>query len=433
MVFTLTQGDLGVFNRILAAISLISFVFLVFLSGIAVSYLKLSPYLFFTKTWQSFKAMTAEPDRLMPIVHDFTGVRIHDREAMAPGTTFVTSYFPENDWHAGARLIDADGTILHSWNIDANAIFGRKLNLPYIHGSYLFPNGDILVSYEFVGLARVSACGELRWKITDPLTHHSVSAASDGTFWVSANRALKSAVGRDEAMMKILGFPVYEDLFLHVSADGDILQEISSIAVIDKNNLYDAVMRTGRNFEGDIFHLNDVDVLSPEMADQYPLFTAGDIVVSMRDLHMLIVLDPATLKVKWYSNGTSVFQHDADFIGNGWIGVFDNRYDRTERGDILGGSRIPAVRPDTGEEKVLFPTHLSPPFYTKWSGKWQKLANGNLLLTEARAGRALEVTAAGAPVWEWVVDRYDAKQVPEVMEATRYQISAETAATWTCD
>jgi hypothetical protein len=191
-------------------------------------------------------------------------------------------------------------------------------------------------------------------------------------------------------------------------------------------------MRTGRNFEGDIFHLNDVEVLPPDIADQYPLFAAGDIVVSLRDLHMLVVLDPATEQVKWYSNSASVFQHDADFIGDGWIGVFDNRYDRTERGDILGGSRISAVRPATGEEKVLFPTELSPPFYTKWSGKWQTLDNGNLLLTEARAGRALEVTAEGAPVWEWVVDRYDEKRVPEVMEATRYPISATTAAGWTC-
>ena len=377
--------------------------------------------------------MTGEPDRLMPAVYDFSGVRIHDRAAMAPGTTFITSYFPENGWNAGARLIDADGNILHSWKIDANAIFGRKLNLPYIHGSYLFPNGDILVSYEFVGLARVSACGDLRWKIDDPRTHHSVSAAPDGSFWVSANRALQSPEGRNERLMKVLGFPVFEDLFMQVSADGEILRTISSIEVMDKNGLDDVMMRTGRHFEGDIFHLNDVDVLWPDIATSYPLFEAGDIVVSLRDLHLLMVLDPETLRVKWHSFSNTLFQHDADFIGDGWIGAFDNRFDRTERGSILGGSRIAAVRPDTGEGKVLFPTDLSPPFYTKWSGKWQKLGNGNLLLTEARAGHALEVTEAGAPVWEWVVDAYDAEQVPEVMEATRYPINAETVAGWPCN
>lgn len=420
-------------DRLLAAASVLGLVFLAFVGGMAASYLNLAPYRKLVGAWNSAKDLLGEPDRLMPAVHDFTGVRVHDRAAMAPGTTFITSYFPEADWNAAARLIDAEGTILHTWRIDAEAVFGRNLNNPYIHGAHLFPDGEILVSYEFVGLARVSPCGEPRWTLTDPVTHHSVADAGDGTFWVSGNRVLDSSEGRSEAVMNTLGFPLYEDLLVHVGADGNVLQTISTIDLLERNGLNDAVVRSGFPLKGDIHHLNDVEPLPPQLAAEYPSFAAGDLAVSLRDLHMVMVVDPATLLVKWHTTTDTLSQHDVDYLGDGWIGVFDNRYDGTERGTVLGGSRIAAVRPHTGERKILFPTAASPPFYTKWSGKWQRLANGNLLLTEARAGRALEVDAEGRPVWEWVIEHFNASEIPEVMEATRYPITPAEAAGWRCD
>jgi Arylsulfotransferase (ASST) len=419
-------------NRAAALLALVSLVFLGFVAGLGAAYLKTYPYHLAVDAWETIKVAIGEPDRLVPKVHDFSGVRHHEGMSVQPGLTLVTSYFPENDWNAGARLIDADGAILHNWNIDVERVFGRNLRLPYIHGSYLFPNGDLLVSYEFVGLARVTACGEPIWVIGRPVTHHSVSPDSNGGFWVSANRTITGPEGRSERMMLGLSFPIFEDIFLHVDANGETLQSINSIEVFEKNGLAEQFVRMNKRSNGDIFHLNDIEELSPAMAAAYPMFAAGDILVSLRDLHMVMVLDPATLKVKWYTTTDTIFQHDADFIGDGWIGIFDNRFDASDRGEMLGGSRILAVRPDTDERKVLFPTEASPPFYTKWSGKWQILDNGNLLLTEARAGRALEVTSGGAPVWEWVIDSYDAETIPEIMEASRYALTAEEVATWPC-
>lgn len=424
------EREKGLLDRVLKFVSIFSFAMLAFIAGIAVSYLKLAPYQWAVAAWMDVRDQLGEPDRLMPAVHDFEGVRIHDRQAMAAGTTFITSYFPETDWNAGARLIDADGNVLHVWHVDAKEIFGTRIRRPYIHGSHLFPNGDILANFEFVGLARISACGEVLWSISDPRPHHSISAAPDGTFWVSGNRILESRGDRPERIFAMLSMPVYEDLFMQVSADGEILKTISSLEVFEKNGLAEDMLRTARRFNGDIFHLNDVDVLSPEMADEYPLFEAGDIAVSLRDMHLVAILDPDTLEVKWHSYSDTLSQHDVDFIGGGWIGIFDNRFDRTERGAVLGGSRIVAIKPDTEERRILFPTEASPPFYTKWSGKWQQLDNGNMLLTEARAGRALEVTAGGEPVWEWVIEHFDADHVPEVMEATRYPITPRQAAAW---
>jgi hypothetical protein len=41
------------------------------------------------------------------------------------------------------------------------------------------------------------------------------------------------------------------------------------------------------------------------------------------------------------------------------------------------------------------------PFYSEHSGVAQRLANGNTLITESANGRAFEVTAEGAIVWEY--------------------------------
>ena len=72
--------------------------------------------------------------------------------------------------------------------------------------------------------------------------------------------------------------------------------------------------------------------LSASMADQYPLFDAGDLVVSLRHIDAVFVLDPGTREVKWSAHEPFMRQHDPDFIGEGWISVFDNRNEATSRG-----------------------------------------------------------------------------------------------------
>lgn len=91
--------------------------------------------------------------------------------------------------------------------------------------------------------------------------------------------------------------------------------------------------------------------------------------------------------------------HDDDQLPSGWIGVFDNNRDGTFRGTALGGGRIVALQPHTDSTRILFPTAHSDTFYTEIMGKWQWLENGNILLTEARAGRVIEVDTAGRTIW----------------------------------
>jgi hypothetical protein len=177
--------------------------------------------------------------------------------------------------------------------------------------------------------------------------------------------------------------------------------------------------------------MNDVEPLPSSMADTYPLFDAGDLLVSLRDLHLVFVFDPETRDVKWHAFGPFIRQHDPDFLGDGQIGVFDNNPDGTHRGTVLGGSRILVLAPPSDSVRVRFPTPRSDTFYTEAAGKWQQLANGNLLLTEAQAGRVVEVDSAGALVWEWIRTP-TRRRVPEILDGTRYDLTPADVAAWGC-
>lgn len=158
----------------------------------------------------------------------------------------------------------------------------------------------------------------------------------------------------------------------------------------------------------------------------------GDLLVSLRTPSLVFVVDPTSLEVKWTASTPFLHQHDPDFLGDGWIGVFDNNQDPTPRGTMLGGSRIVALSLNTDSMKTLFPTARSEPFYTATAGHWQTLDNGNYLLTEARAGRVVEVAPSGRTVWEWIHPPYDDARVPFVMNGARHDLTRADVADWAC-
>jgi hypothetical protein len=174
------------------------------------------------------------------------------------------------------------------------------------------------------------------------------------------------------------------------------------------------------------------DTLPPCPAVAAPLFEAGDLLMSLRNLHLILVVDPKSKEVKWHASAPFIQQHDADFVGDGWIGVFDNNEDFTKRGTMLGGSRIVTLQPHTDSMAVRFPTPRSESLYTDVWGKWQQLDNGNMLLTESSAGRVAEVTPNGRTVWEWGHAPYEESNVPVVTKAARHDLTREDVAAWPC-
>lgn len=379
--------------------------------------------------------------------YDRAGVSVVSPDKVQPGVTLLQSSWEKNgEWKQGLKLIDRKGHTVHEWRPKLEEIFpnppglrGRGIARRMLHGSYLFPNGDVLVNVEYIGTARLDACGQVLWRLQEG-GHHSIARAQDGTFWISStSQSLRTKTESHPNGFPGLDDPVWLDQITHVTGDGEVLRSFNVLDILYANDLQRFIVKANQpeaETDGprsrDLTHLNDVEPLSSTIADEYPLFEAGDLLVSLRNIHLVLVVDPDSGTVKWHASVPFIQQHDPDYIGGGWIGVFDNNEDFTRRGTMLGGSRIVTLQPHTDSMKVVFPTQHSAPFYTPIQGKWQQLENGNLLLTEAKAGRVVEVTPEGQTVWEWVKKPYSASEVPAVKEGSRYDLTRGDIASWPC-
>lgn len=95
---------------------------------------------------------------------------------------------------------------------------------------------------------------------------------------------------------------VWIDQVHRVSGEGKTLDTTAVLDLLYANDLERYLAEYGSSKTTDITHLNDVKPLPPSMADEYPLFRAGDLLVSIRNLHLVFVYDPATDEIKWHTS-----------------------------------------------------------------------------------------------------------------------------------
>ena len=125
-------------------------------------------------------------------------------------------------------------------------------------------------------IGRIDACGRPMWARSGRF-HHSVEADDSGGLWS----------WRDEAMVRLdarTGDVTREIDLRDVIADGGRYGELAIHATEDADEV---------RYPGDAFHPNDVEPLRAGMAGAFPMFAAGDLLVSLRELNLVAVLDPA--------------------------------------------------------------------------------------------------------------------------------------------
>lgn len=337
-----------------------------------------------------------------------SGVTVRETARVAPGVTFVTGYTRDG---FAAWIVDQEGRRLHDWRATFSQIFGerapqlqwqpRDITIAW-HGAHLFPNGDILFNFQDngfpygSGLVKLDKDSRMVWKL--PLnTHHDVTVMEDGTIWVPSQHF------RPEGLP---GFPnlepgYYEDTVLEVSPAGEVRREISMMeAVRPVPGLVGVVYGERAQIRGqDLLHLNNVEPLTPAMAAAFPMFTAGDLLVSFRNPNTIAVVSPQDGRVKWIMHGPFVRQHDPDFLPNGNIMVFDNL-----GGDpACGGSRILEIEPVSQDIVWRYDGCGGKPFMAETRGEQTVLGNGNVLTFDTQGGRVFEVTHSERPeiVWEY--------------------------------
>lgn len=425
------------------AIQSLSIAILALFYGIAAAYTGLFPSKFVDQALRQARQLVAPPQFLNPRIYDRQGARIVSPERMEPGLTLITGSVIESGERIAMRLIDAQGNTVHAWRLGSQVLGSSPSDADRdVHGFALLDDGDVVANIRYGVTVRLDGCGNVIWRLDTRGTHHAVGMTDDGEHWIPLISYTEHATsGQHPDGFPGLPGPVYQEELIRVSAEGRIVERFNLFDVLYQNGLQRyipkhqgrIVRHTGELvFDAELLHLNDVEVLSGSMAEEYEHFDTGDLLLSFRFLDLVMVVDPDSLTVKWHLAEPFIHQHDPDYIGDGWIGVFDNNQDGSRRGSMLGGSRIIAMRPFTDSMQVLFPTSESEPFYTPALGSWQKLDNGNLLLTESQAGRVVEVAPDGSTVWEWVSPPYDPDNVPEITGAHRYSLSASDVSDWPC-
>lgn len=299
----------------------------------------------------------------------------------------------------GLLFLNTRGEVVHTMPLDHRLIsaaldkLGTGKKRPFTPPSNNFPHGLAVLADGSVVIhdgdsgnmvARLDQCGQPQWIKAVP-GHHAIAVEGD-TFWHFA-----------------------PDFTQRRISDGTVLREFTWEKIALRNPELGGInlrrlLGQGRDLS-DPVHLNDVEPLPARLAAAFPQFAAGDLLVSARSLDLVVVIDPKTLRVKWWRNGPWVRQHDPDWLPDGTISVYDNQM---RDGHSIGRSRIIGIDPATFQTKTLFdggPVQA----YSAIRGKHQILSDGSLLITLSQQGRVLHVTRDGRVMMEFL-NRFDERR-----------------------
>jgi len=282
-------------------------------------------------------------------------------------------------------LLDPAGEVLHQWPItEAFAPWPhRPITNVLPHAFELFPDGSMIsVIDKGRTLARVDACGEPIW-MRELATHHSVVRDGPDHVWTWD----------------------FHDMIRVQVADGEIVHRVSLQDVIEANpetDVLGVIQRTALDayFWGpDPLHPNDVEALPADLAAAFPGFEAGDLVISLRSLNMLLVIDPETARIRWWRMGIGRRQHDPDWMPDGTILFYDNNINREF-------SRIRRIDPESYRVTDVL-DGADHDFLSGALGRQQLYPDGTMIVSSGLQGRLFEVGPDGRVTLE-LVNRYDA-------------------------
>lgn len=381
-----------------------------------------------------------KPDlQLLKARYEGSGITVNNAPPERDELILLSGFFNKTN---ELRLLKRDGTVVARWPVQFSKFFPDTSHLltppatdwnVEIHGALIHPDGSVVLDFEYGGLVKLDRCGKTVWTLAEP-THHSVERAETGGYWVPGKRYFK--VGEASP------FPPYAppfdiDNLLRVSEDGKVLKKIYVSDIFIKNGL-EQVITAGENHrfkvEGnpglEIVHLNKIEELTSDIAGDFPLFEAGDLLLSFRGRNLVMVIDPETLKVKWWRIGPWRRQHDPEFSRNGKIVVFNN--------NLYYGAPVPnrssniiEIDPVSDKYRILYGDKESQKMLSFFGGKVDLTPYGSLMITEFDGGRAFEVDKNGNTMWEYI-NRYDSERVTKITEARIYMKDYFKVSNWSC-
>jgi hypothetical protein len=264
-----------------------------------------------------------------------------------------------------------------------------------------------------MGMMKLDWDSKILWMVPARY-HHSVDVGPDGRLYTLYQEI---ATERVEGISWIRP-PLLNEGVAILSPDGVELDRINIVDAFVGTPFESYLSRVLRTYKGDSLHLNDVTIVTPEVASRSRIARAGELLVSIREMSTVAVIDPNTRKVVWAESDLWTEQHEPVLTTGYNILVFDNR------GPGDGTSR--AIEWDTAKKSVVWEwtgtTEL--PLTSLWGGTVALLPNGNRLVTGSEGARAAEVTDDGEVAWEWRSDRrFSDGRIANLMEMMRLPAS----------
>lgn len=312
-----------------------------------------------------------------------------------------------------AWIIDRSGKVLHSWPLPLDTLFedvkdkfdGKTelLNF-YPVGVQLQDDGSIIAAFHgrnifpyTVGIARISWDGKVLWKRIDG-AHHWMHNLPGGRI---------AAPIQSQHPMKSFGDTMIDVRCKKVIYDEGVRIYAANGATEQTIMLKDALIRS--DYPGlfyslrddcDPFHINSVDVVTPEIAPHITGAAVGDLLLSVREPSAIMLIDPKTETIKKIVSGRTAAQHSAHFLPDGTVVAFDNQGGSKK----TGGSRIVRINLNDGSSRTIFPTAASKPVLPFFSTDGSNVAvspdGKRLMLSVKDESRDIEIdVGTGKALW----------------------------------
>jgi hypothetical protein len=300
--------------------------------------------------------------------------------------------------HQGAELIDLKGELVHQWNYAYEKTLAKKISAGYFYWwkAHLYPNGDLLAIVNLdsktpagMTLIKLDKNSKLIWEYQAPV-HHDFFVDEQGLIYILKQSIRKKVSGE----LANLVTPFIDEHILVLNQKGEALLEMNLFDLIAESAYKKVLKRIPKNIKGDYLHSNSIRFISEKEAKLAPYLKPNSVLVSIREIDAVVAIDMENQKLYWMERGPWFFQHDADFLANGNLMVFDNR-------SLGRQSRVLEYNPMTKKEVWDYKGSDKKPLYSIIRGNQQPLSNGNVLIVESNGSRLLEVNRDKQIIWEY--------------------------------